>query len=169
MEVDIDLSALEIQDRKRNHNELDSPTNSLELGSKESEPLRRSGRKKVRPLEIQEKRRVLTRPRKLNINSTMKEIENYYLDKKVKVSSPALETIFEEPKKDILMGTRRLRRCINFGDVANEKPDKAKVKKRSMKAKKISTFKKMGKKIGLEFLMTKLKKLETDEQEAFTC
>lgn len=97
------------------------------------------------------------------VNSSVKEIKNYYLDKKVKLSSPALETIFEEPKKNMIMSSRKLKRFIHFGEVITEKPDKNKVKKRSMKAKKIikGGFKKINKKLGLDMLMNKLKDLET--------
>lgn len=166
-EEDIDLSYLEIREneKKRTHSEalpLDLDCDS----SEEMREIRRSSRKKIRPMDIIEKRQVNTRPRKLNVNSSVKDIEHYYLDKKVKLSSPALETIFEEPKKDVFMSTRKLKRSIQFSEVISDKPDKNKVKKRTMKAKKIikGGWKKLGQKLALDMLLNKLKDLDNVEE-----
>lgn len=129
----------------------------------ENNHLRRSHRKRIKPLEA-ENRRVLTKPKKLEINANSKDTVNYYLDKRIKRLPPTLETIFEEPKSDSLMSTRKFKRCINFSDDGLCK-DKLKVKKRSMKAKKVSSIKRLRKKVSMELLMKKLSNIEESEQE----
>ncbi|XP_030759202.1 uncharacterized protein LOC115884693 [Sitophilus oryzae] len=169
MDIDIDISTLEIKEneRKRNHSELSpsssSTSNSLHQDESKQNDLnpRRSLRKRIRPLEPTiENCRVLRNPRKLSINSTMKDVQNYYLDKRIKLNSQALETIFEEPQKELYMSSKKLRRCINFINVSHEKPNKAKVKKRVLKAKKTNNFKKVVKKIDMDLLLSKLAVLD---------
>lgn len=70
---EIDLSSLDLKDneKKRTHSEA----SFLELDCEETEDptqIRRSNRKKIRPMEAVEKRRVITRPRKLNVSLSIK-------------------------------------------------------------------------------------------------
>lgn len=90
------------------------------------------------------------------------------MDKKVKSSlSPALETIFEHPTNNVIMSNKKLRRCINFTDCVGQKADKSKEKKRKAKARKVTKtgFKRLGKKVGLELLINKLKGLDNDTDD----
>ncbi|KAJ8926527.1 hypothetical protein NQ314_021129 [Rhamnusium bicolor] len=129
LDLDVDMAQLEINEKKRvstgvfkyklNANQPTSP----ELDDVVTPP-RRSTRKKIRPLET-EKRRVLTKPRKFLDNAN--EINNYYLDKRVKRLPPSLETIFEEPKGDSFMSSRKFKRCIQFS--SHLAMNKVKVKK----------------------------------------
>ncbi|XP_050302781.1 uncharacterized protein LOC126740698 [Anthonomus grandis grandis] len=153
MEVEADLALLAIKEQKGISGVPPAPE------------VRRSERKRIRPLPTQ-KKDILTRSKKfLCESSTEKQVEQYYLNKKVKLSSPALETIFEEPKNNAqCMSNKRLKRIIHF----NESTDKSKVKKRSLKARKIikGGFRKLSKKLGLESLMNSLKKLEEETPES---
>lgn len=88
-------------------------------------------------------------------------IENYYLDKKIKLHSPALETIFEDPKENKFMSVRKLRRCINFTNLAKER---SKVKKRVMKAKGLRSFAGVRKKIAMDSLLKKLALIEDNDK-----
>ncbi|XP_066258292.1 uncharacterized protein [Euwallacea similis] len=119
---------------------------------------------RFRPLEkIEECYQVVTRSKKWNISS-LKDIENYYLDKKVKLNSLALETIFEDPQNNNTMSTKKLKRSIQFSAFVGQKVEKSKVKKRSRKAKKLEFvgFKKLPKKVGLNLLMSKLQELDNE-------
>lgn len=90
------------------------------------------------------------------------------MDKTVKSSlSPALETIFEHPTNNVVMSNKKLRRCINFTESLGHKPDKSKEKKRKAKARKVmkTGFKRLGKKIGLELLINKLKGIDNDTDD----
>ncbi|KAL1488989.1 hypothetical protein ABEB36_014768 [Hypothenemus hampei] len=162
MEVDLDFSALKIEEssnKKRSYRNSSLPEEKCDNSE---ETLRRSTRKKIKPLvEKNSKRRVMTDPKKLDMDASIKKIENYYLDKTVKLSSQALETIFEEPKSNQMMSIRKFRRCFSFTEIIYQKPNKNKVKKRSMKAKLIKPhLKKLHKKIDLESLMEKLTNLD---------
>lgn len=90
------------------------------------------------------------------------------MDKKVKSSiSPALETIFEHPTNNVVMSNKKLRRCINFTNCIGHKPDKSKEKKRKAKAREIrkTRYNRLGKKVGLELLINKLKGLDNDTDD----
>ncbi|XP_044271497.1 uncharacterized protein LOC123015686 [Tribolium madens] len=125
----------------------------------EAPVLRRSTRKKIRT-SIPEPVRVANKPLKLTEKSSPKEIENYYLDKRVKRLNPTLETIFEEPQvvnnEEVVMSSRKFKRSINFNVIAAK--NSAKIKKRRLKAK--NRMKKNRKKIPLEFVMKKLATLD---------
>ncbi|KAJ8916106.1 hypothetical protein NQ315_004473 [Exocentrus adspersus] len=124
-ELDVDMAQLEINEKKRISTGLlkhkvdknNLPVSSADLPENEV-PLRRSCRKKICN-QVIEKRRVLMKPRKLSdVNVSMDEIYNYYLDKRVKRLTPSLETIFEEPKGNTFMSTRKFKRTINFANHA---------------------------------------------------
>lgn len=170
-DLDVDMAQLEINEKKRNLTgvfkykltEDNSPLSSPE-SSETMTQLRRSSRKKICPQET-EKRRVLTKPKKiLNGSSTADEISNYYLDKRVKRLPPSLETIFEEPKGNNFMSTRKFKRCIQFSSQTAPSRNKLKVKKRSMKAQKVSVIKRLNKNVALELLKEKLLAIESDEE-----
>nr|XP_008198460.1 PREDICTED: proline-rich protein 14 isoform X2 [Tribolium castaneum]XP_008198461.1 PREDICTED: proline-rich protein 14 isoform X2 [Tribolium castaneum] len=139
--------------------ENEEPLEENEDSVPEAPVLRRSGRKRIRT-SVPEPVRVLNKPVKLTERSSPKDIENYYLDKRVKRLNPSLETIFEEPQivnnEAVVMSTRKFKRSINFNEVAAK--NSAKVKKRQRKAK--SRTKKTHKKIPLEFVMQKLQELD---------
>ncbi|XP_018566361.1 uncharacterized protein LOC108907252 [Anoplophora glabripennis] len=170
-DLDVDMAQLEINEKKRNFTgvfkykltEDNSPISSPESNETITQP-RRSGRKKIRSQET-EKRRVLTKPKKLlSNNSNTNEINNYYLDKRVKRLPPSLETIFEEPKGNSFMSTRKFKRCIQFSSQVAPCRNKLKVKKRSMKAQKVSIIKRLNKNVALELLKEKLSAIEEDEE-----
>ncbi|CAG9765998.1 unnamed protein product [Ceutorhynchus assimilis] len=169
MEVEqIDLSALQIKDQKPQSEETRLALLESCNGNGETSVIRRSGRMKIMPLEEASKTRpVIKKSKKLELNSqsSQKTVEKYYLSQKIKLTSTTLETIFEEPEQNSVFSTRKMRRSINFAKTTFPKADKSKVKKRSMKAKKIlkGGFKKLNKKLGLEMLMKKLKELDSDD------
>ncbi|XP_074032312.1 uncharacterized protein [Leptinotarsa decemlineata] len=128
-----------------------------------NENLRRSGRKRIRPAEV-EKKQIISKPKRLHEDSSYEEIKKYYLDKKVKRLPPSLETIFEEPKTGgIIMSARKFKRCINFGSMNYLPTNKSKVKKRSLKAKKVTPRPKN--KLTMDLLLKKLSCLEENELE----
>uniref|UniRef100_A0A1B0CRI5 Tantalus-like domain-containing protein n=2 Tax=Lutzomyia longipalpis TaxID=7200 RepID=A0A1B0CRI5_LUTLO len=66
------------------------------------------------------KRRTIMRPKRCVQPTTEKQIEAYYLNKKVVTKCTPLETIFEEPQiikeKVALLGNRKFNRSIKFSD-----------------------------------------------------
>lgn len=167
MELDVEMASLELNEKKRRFSaicEAPSESENTELGASDataSTSVRRSLRKKVRPLDV-DKRRVYTKPKKIGVGAA-NDVTGYYLDKKVKLVHTSLETIFEEPKntKDI-MGGRKFRRLINFSPNST---DKVKTKKRQMKAKKVCTTKFLrSKKVTKELILQKLKEIESIQE-----
>lgn len=159
--LDVDISSLELDEKGLNDTTI-IPTECeciSEVNEAESSnTLRRSKRKRFRPINC-ENRRSTIKPKKI-IDGSYKDTINYYLDKSIKKLPSTLETIFEEPKGDVLMSTRRLKRYISFSEPQIYNKDKLKVKKRVLKAKKIHPFKKL-KKVSMDLLMKKL--LNMDE------
>ncbi|CAG9821691.1 unnamed protein product [Phaedon cochleariae] len=161
--LDVDMAQLEIKDgaKKRTSSSIsENDERPDENASKSEIPLegtvRRSGRKRIRPVEF-DKRRVLSKPKKLLDDLNSKQIVNYYLDKTVKRTPPTLETIFEEPNPKTVMSTRKFRRLISFpSDVASK--NRLKVKKRVMKAKLVSSSPR--KKMSMETLLQKLSSID---------
>lgn len=170
-DLDVDMAHLEINERKRNFTGVfkcklteDNSAHPSPESNDNVTQLRRSNRKKICSQET-DKRRVLTKPKKLlNNSSSTDEINNYYLDKRVKRLPPSLETIFEEPKGNTFMSTRKFKRCINFNNLTLPSRSKLKVKKRSMKAQKVSVIKRLNKNVALELLKEKLSAIEEDEE-----
>lgn len=165
MDLDVEMASLELNERKRRFSAVkETPESQVEEQSDatESKTLRRSTRKRIRPIDVQN-RRVYTKPKKFNANSM--DIVAYYLNRKVKLVNTCLETIFEEPKTDEdVMSGRKLRRMINFSTNSGEK---SKTKKRSMKAKKVcaAKYKKnKNKKVTKESFLQRMKVLEQMEE-----
>lgn len=167
MELDVEMASLELNEKKRRFSAVGEA--SAESGEEDSEqssgtntnpPLRRSARKRIRPVDI-EKRRVYTKPKKIGADG-IGDATGYYLNKKVKLVHTNLETIFEEPKSEQdLMSGRKFRRLINF---ATQSSEKLKTKKRQMKAKKVCSTKFLrSKKITKELVLAKLKELDQAE------
>lgn len=134
-----------------------SPCGSAESSPVETAPRRSTRRKSL----VTENRRVLTTPKK---NSTASSVESIYLCKKIKRLPPNLETIFEEPKvtkanQVLYLGLKKQKRVISFTD---NLPNKSKVKKRQMKAKKMfgKGFNVKKKRASMEALLEKLKCVE---------
>lgn len=164
MELDIDMSSLELNDKKRRFcatNGFDAEVEEVDDETAAEPKLRRSSRKKIRPLDL-EKRRVYTKPRKYDTSSC--DITNYCLNKKVKIAHTSLETIFEEPKSVkagvSFMSGRKFKRAIDFNSPVTT--DKLKTKKRHMKAKQLVSSKKIlrRKKVTKELLLQQLKVAE---------
>lgn len=153
--LDVDMSFLELDEKGLN--ETQSETVLETSSSDNSNNLRRSKRKRFRPA-VCDKRRITLKPSKI-IDGNYKETINYYLDKRVKKLPSTLETIFEEPKSGVIMSNRRLKRFINFYESPLNSKDKVKIKKRSMKAKKVHPMKKF-KKVSMDLLMQKLMNIE---------
>lgn len=163
MELDIEMASLELGERKRRFSAATSENEKNEQSADETENkiLRRSTRKRIRPLDI-DKRRVYTKPKKFN-GGKDSEVTGYYLDKKVKLVHTSLETIFEEPKNsEAVMSGRKLKRIINFPVGGTEK---LKTKKRSMKAKKVFSkkFRKF-KKVTKELFLQKMEEIDDIEE-----
>ncbi|KAF7275142.1 hypothetical protein GWI33_012143 [Rhynchophorus ferrugineus] len=161
------LSYCQEKDKNRPYNEVSTTSNSSSKDLNTETPVklvRRSERNKHKSLETRDNRRVVKKPRKLSVKMRCLEdnfnVENYYLDKKIKLHSPALETIFEDPKENKFMSARKLRRCINF---ANLIKDKSKIKKRSMKAKELKKVAVIRKRIGMDYLLKKLALVEDND------
>lgn len=155
--LDIDMAYLDLDEK-----ELDSvqAESSSFLTTVEPVPnyVRRSTRKKIRPLDC-ENRRTTKKPKKVSDNN-YKETVSYYLDKRVKKFSSSLETIFEEPKNGTFMASKRLKRFINFSETGIPHKDKVKIKKRALKAKKVHSIKRLNKKVSMDLLMKKLMSIE---------
>lgn len=159
--IDIDMSYLDLGEGRFSGASLQSDSFVDELDNETTNNIRRSKRKRFRPMEC-ENRRSTTKPRKL-LDNDSKETVNYYLDKRVKKLPSTLETIFEEPKSGIFMSSRRLKRSINFPDTGVYCKDKLKVKKRLLKAKKVHPVKNVKKRASMDLLMKKLLSLEKDD------
>lgn len=159
MELDIEMASLALNEKKRRISTVIEASQDEETLRQPdaTTALRRSNRKRIRPLDV-EKRRVYTKPKKFN-GKTDKEISGYYLNKKVKLLHTSLETIFEEPKNsEVVMSGRKLRRIINFSVNSAEK---LKTKKRAMKAKKVCAVKsRRSKKISKELFLQRMKELD---------
>lgn len=149
------------EDALQYESDEDSPDEVIPQGGSR----RRSGRVKVRPLTWSQSRNV--GPKKLNPRSSAKDIEKYYLDKKVKRVHPSLETIFEEPGDDTMMSNRKFKRFINFSVTCSK--NNPKIKKRKLKAKGVSAKTRNGKKVTLKMLMDKLAELDNDEINKTGC
>lgn len=161
-ELDVEMASLQINERKRSlgcieDEEVDSNNQELQ----QEGTLRRSLRKKFRPSDI-DKRRVITQPKKIDVDS-VSVVTSYYLDKKVKRAPSTLETIFEEPKQvktgSLLMSGRKFKRLIEFNasPLLNDK----KIKKRRTKAKAVCMNKKLyQKRFTKEYLLQKLSELD---------
>ncbi|XP_028137666.1 uncharacterized protein LOC114332130 [Diabrotica virgifera virgifera] len=153
-EVDISISQLQITASDDTITEV----NELNKSSPETtEPSRRSGRVKIRPMK-HDKRRVKCNPKRL---SEDKAIINYYLDKKIK-GTTNLETIFEDPASPHIMSRRKYSRTMNFPVEISLTKQKNKVKKRSLKAKDRGSFK--PKKVSMDLLLKKLASIEDGEE-----
>ncbi|RZC37829.1 Tantalus domain containing protein [Asbolus verrucosus] len=124
---------------------------------------RRSLRRRFRNSLGERQSAELTKPKKLTEKSSAKDIENYYLDKRVKRLNPSLETIYEEPQQirdeEVVMSTRKYRRVIDFKAITTK--NSTKIKKRKMKAKLV-TPNKHNSKVSLKFLMQKLEELSDE-------
>ncbi|XP_059619348.1 protein tantalus, partial [Phlebotomus argentipes] len=87
--------------------------------------------------------------------TTEKQIEAYYLNKKVVKKCTPLETIFEEPKvvkeKETFLGNRKLNRSIKFSDGKNV--SKVTVQNRRKKIKEIFGRIPKYKKIPMDFFL----------------
>lgn len=161
--LDLEMACLDIDERENgvNHGQLKTVTELVTTQNEcdNTKFPRRSRRKRI-SLNC-ENRRFTTKPKKSD--GGYKETLNYYLDKRVKRLPSTLETIFEEPKGEVLMSSRRLKRFIHFQDVGTYNTDKARIKKRAMKAKKIHPLRIGKKKSSLDLLMKKLSNLEENE------
>lgn len=105
-----------------------------------------------------ENRRVKQKPTK-----KVTKLESIYLCRSVKRLPPNLETIFEEPKIDknseiLYIGLRKQKRIISFENCSTL--NRNKVKKRQMKAKKVSKSFMKRKRASMETLIEKLKYVE---------
>ncbi|GAB0095380.1 hypothetical protein DMENIID0001_107560 [Sergentomyia squamirostris] len=84
-------------------------------------------------------RRTIMKPKRVFNPITKKEIEAYYLNKKVVTKCTPLETIFEEPKivkeQVSFLGNRKVNRSIKFTDGKNV--TKASIQKRRKKAREV--------------------------------
>lgn len=158
--LDIDLAYLDLDERGLNATQIPTdPDSIVELDELETtKNIRRSRRKRIRPVDCQN-RRSTTKPKKI-IDGNYKETINYYLDKRIKRLPSNLETIFEEPKSDVLMSNRKLKRFIQFPELGFVIKDKLKIKKRVMKAKKLHPIKHLKKRLSMDLLMKKLVRVE---------
>lgn len=163
--LDIEMAYLDLDEKKRNLNESQFQntieTSTAHTNDEHSTSLRRSRRKIIHPLNT-ENRRSVTKPRKL-IDGSYKETVSYYLDKRVKRLPSTLETIFEDPQCGVIMSGRKLKRCISFQDVGTLTKDKNKIKKRSMKVKKIQPVKSLKKLASMDLLIQKLQGIDKTE------
>lgn len=158
---------MEISEETENSEEnVDEPLVNVEESGNVETPevggavVRRSSRRIIRAA-LPEPPRIPNKPMKLTANSSLKDIENYYLDKKVKRLNSSLETIFEVPQvvdnNEVVMSSRKFKRTINFNTVVAK--NSTKVKKRKTKAKNVRG-KKKEKKIPLEYVMQKIDEIE---------
>ncbi|CAH1112299.1 unnamed protein product [Psylliodes chrysocephalus] len=153
--LDVDISQLEIGETQTEI--LKSKEEKDVKSAAESEIVRRSSRKKILPIQT-EKKRVISKPKRLSSNGTIDaNVINYYLDKKIKRFSSSLETIFEQPKsdepnsnQDLYMSRRKFVRTLPAKDI--KLPKNKKIKKRNMKVKKINKRKNLP----MEMLLKKL-------------
>lgn len=164
--LDVEMASLQLNERKRSFGccieEKDVETETKQEESEQTGVLRRSLRKRMR--SETDKRRVVTKPKKIDVDS-VSVVTSYYLDKKVKRAPSTLETIFEEPKQAktgcLLMSGRKFKRLIEFNapPLSNDK----KVKKRKTKAKALCMNKKLHhKRFTKEFLLQKLSELDDE-------
>ncbi|KAL3269179.1 hypothetical protein HHI36_008264 [Cryptolaemus montrouzieri] len=133
----IDSPSLEVENMPILEEELETSSDIPEKLN-----IRRSGRKTRAPVRWDSQSTLTTR-NMLNINN-LAAIEKYYLDKTVKRTTTSLETIFEEVQENKnhlhnVMSVRKLRRSMNFSEISRVPPGK--IKRRKLKAAKISTRK----------------------------
>nr|CAH7752631.1 unnamed protein product [Callosobruchus chinensis] len=174
----VDMSVLNINDQSTTFFKdepteellLQIPTSSVDKmdleggkpeGEHELKPRRSSRKRAPRRLDSTENKQKF---KKFDFTSE-KDIERYYLDKKIKLANLSLETIFEEPENGNVMTSRRFKRSMKFEsnlDIINV--NKMKAKKRSAKAKKLGeTVKKLKQKLPMDLLLEKLSCLDDVE------
>lgn len=164
-DIDVDMAYLEINELNppngsvKRERELEQSSSSFISPVSDEDNPRRSLRKKFRISAPTNNARVLSKPKKF-VEGSMKETMKYYLDKRVKRLHPSLETIFEEPQKESMMSLRKFKRIIEFPATVGLHKDKVKTKRRTMKAKKIKTIKRLKKKVSMDLLMKKLSTIE---------
>nr|CAI5868251.1 unnamed protein product [Callosobruchus analis] len=130
-------------------------------GEDKSKPRRSSRKRAPRHLYSTENKQKIQKIDPKNV----KDVERYYLDKRIKLANLSLETIFEEPQNGNVMTSRRFKRSLKFeANLQIIKINKMKAKKRSAKARQLGeTVKRLKNKLPMNLLLEKLSCLDEVE------
>lgn len=148
---------------------LDSTSNDKDVSNdSDSEPGRRTLRKRPTPVKTVTNRRVIMKPKKIVHNIVSEEdVKKLYSNANSKTVSQKLETIFEEPKAVnntvLLIGGTKIKRSLKFRESSLN--TKEKIKKRRSKIKRFLGNKNFAnrKKVSMQAFLKTLQNLDTDD------